>query len=493
MSNTLIPGVRVPAGGLLLGDEIVTSSTGGTYEHVFAATGEVNATVALAGAEEVDRAVQTAKKAQREWLRIGPEARRDLLNKYADLVETQLDELTTLNVHDNGMPLLVSGLQPATLVRYLRYYAGYADKAHGESAPGTTTFDLNLIEREPYGVVGVILPWNGPMFQIGMSVAPALAAGNAVILKPSPLAPLTSLRVAELALEAGLPAGLFQVIPGSGSVAGDALVRNPGVGRIAFTGSVPTAKTILSAAAENMTPVGAELGGKAAAIVFADADLDQAAQIVGMNGPLGLSGQSCAASNRILVEDSAYDAFVEKLLGVVDSLPFGDPLNPSTFVGPVISENAADHILEAVEQARRTGGGELLRGGERAGGELANGWFVKPTIFGDFDNASILGQVEIFGPVAGVARFTTEAEAIAKANDTVYGLTNYVHTGEIGRGLRVAKQLESGTVWINQGADITPSGPYGGYKQSGLGRSGGLEGIHENMRIKNIRAGIPSV
>ncbi|MCG3754004.1 aldehyde dehydrogenase family protein [Amycolatopsis sp. Poz14] len=481
----------IPVGAMLIGDERVSDSSGGTHAHVFAATGETNARVALAGAAEIERAVSAAWRAQREWMGLGVERRRDLLLALADAVESELDSLVRLSVQDNAVPVSVSALQPATLVRYLRYYAGWVDKGHGQSVPGTAPSDVNLVEREPYGVVGVIIPWNGPLFQIGMNVVPALAAGNAVVLKPSELAPLTSLRFGELCREAGLPPGLLSVAPG-GAEAGEALVRHPGIRKIHFTGSTATARRIHAVAAENLTPVATELGGKAANLVFADADLDQAAQLAALSGPLGLSGQSCAAGNRILVQDTVYDEFAERFLTVVRNAAMGDPFAETTLVGPVISEAAADKILGVVEDAVRSKSGRLLAGGKRADGKLAAGFYVEPTVFAEVDTGSALGREEVFGPVASLIRFTAEDEAVAIANDTRFGLVNYVNTTDLARAHRVARQLESGTVWVNQGTDIGPTAPYGGYKQSGSGRSGGLEGLHQFQQVKNIRIGVPA-
>lgn len=470
--------------GVLIGDERITG-TEALHAHIYPATGLRNATVALAGAREIDRAVTTAWQAQREWIALTVDRRRDLLIGLADLVSQHVDELTALNVHDYGVPVSFAGTAHL-LDRFLRHFAGYVDKPHGVSSPVSNSFDVNLIEREPYGVVAVIAPWNGSLVVAASCVAPALAAGNAVVFKPSELAPLAALRFGELCLQAGLPPGLVNIVP-AGPEGGDLLVRHPGVRKIHFTGGGLTARAVLKAAAENLVPVVTELGGKSANIVFADADLDTAARLSAHQGPLMQAGQSCACASRILVHDSVYDAFTEKLLAAIGTAPVGDPFDPAVYVGPVISDAAANRILNAIEEADRTGAGTLLVGGERIGGELAQGYFIAPTVFGDVDNTSPLAQVETFGPVVSLMRFREDTEAVLMANGTPYGLNAFLHTRDLSRAHSVARQLEAGSVWVNQFSQISPQGPYGGYKQSGFGRTGGIEGLHEFLQIKNIR------
>lgn len=477
---------KLPSGALLIGDEWVTGASGGLYEHVYAATGRVNATIEMAGEPEIDRAVASSWDAHRQWMSLTVDRRRDLMIDLADAVHEHTDELTRLNVHDYAVPLTSSPVHPAQLERFLRYYAGFVDKAHGLSTPVSLLDDLNIVEREPYGVVGVIIPWNGPMYVIGMAVAPALAAGNAVVLKPPELAPLSSLRFGEICLEVGLPPGLVNVLPG-GPEAGDALVRHPGIRKVHFTGGGPTARKITVAASANLTPVATELGGKSANLVFADADLEAAAQLAAFQGPLGQSGQSCACGSRILVQDSAYDAFMEKFIAAVEGAPVGDPFDPSTMVGPVISQGAADRIIGVIDQAVEERMGELVTGGKRMAGDLADGFYIAPTVFAGVDNHAPLAELETFGPVVSVMRFKDEDEAVRTANDTDYGLNAFIQTTNLTRAHRVARQLEAGSVWVNSGSDIIPQGPYGGYKQSGVGRAGGVEGLNEFQQVKNIR------
>nr|MDT0522189.1 aldehyde dehydrogenase family protein [Streptomyces sp. DSM 41633] len=280
--------------------------------------------------------------------------------------------------------------------------------------------------------------------------------------------------------------GLVAVVPADAD-GGDALVRHRGIGKIAFTGGGVTARKVLQAAATNLTPVVTELGGKSANIIFADADLDLAASLSAHQGPLMQSGQSCACASRILVHDAVYDEFLEKFLGIVGAARIGDPMDPATTFGPVISQAAAERILAAVDTAVSSGAGELLLGGKRIDGD---GYYVEPTVFGGVDNASELAQLETFGPVVSVMRFRDEDEAVQIANDTPYGLNAFVQTTDLNRAHRVARRLESGSVWINQFSQISPQGPYGGYKQSGSGRTGGIEGLNEFQQVKNIRIAV---
>ena len=482
---TATSAVELPT-SLLIGDERVSDASGGTFDHVFPGTGAVNATVTMAGAEEVDRAVRSAAQAQREWQAMPVDRRRDLLIALARAIQAASDELGVLNVHDYAVPIAMSPGTAGLLARFFEYYAGWIDKVTGQTAPVPHSPDINMIEREPYGVVGVIVPWNGPLVGVGMAVAPALAAGNAVVIKPPELAPLATLRFGALCREVGLPPGLVNVIPG-GPSAGEALVRHPGVAKIHFTGSGATAKKIAVAAADTLKPLSLELGGKSANVVFADADLDRAVMIAAFMGPLTQSGQSCACGSRILVERGIYPEFLDRLAEAVEHVPLGDPFDPSTVMGPVISQTAVDRIMGAIGDAVKHGTGRLVSGGNRLGGDLAAGYYIEPTIFADVPNDSPLARIETFGPVVSVMPFDTEDEAMALANDTDFGLVAYAHTSSFERAHRVARRLQAGSVWINTYSDIQPSGPYGGYKQSGYGRLGGVEGLHEFTQVKNTR------
>lgn len=475
-------------GGLLIAGDRVNRSSGGTHQHTYPATGRPNATVHLAGAAEIDEAVASAWRAHREWMSLTADRRRDLLIDLADAVHERLDELARLNVHDYAVPISFAH-NAIILERFLRHFAGYVDKPHGLSTPVAESFDVNLVEREPYGVVGVITPWNGALVVIAACVAPALAAGNAVVLKPSEVAPFAALRFGELCVAVGLPAGLVNVVP-AGPEGGDALVRHPGIRKVHFTGGGATARKVVEAAATNLTPVVTELGGKSAMIVFDDADLGAAAILSAHQGPLIQSGQSCACASRILVHESVYDAFAEGFVGTLRAAKAGDPFDPGVVFGPVISQAAADRIIAEIDDAVTTKAGELLTGGTRLGGKLAAGYYIEPTAFGGVDNASTLAQTETFGPVVSLMRFGDEAEAVRIANDTPYGLNAFVQTRDVSRAHRMARRLEAGSVWINTFSDISPQGPYGGFKQSGFGRTGGLEGLYEFLQVKNIRIGM---
>ena len=491
LTSTVIDSIALPSGALLIGDQRVTDASGGNYEHVYPGTGRPNATIELAGPAEMDRAVTVARDAQRQWVSYSVDRRRDLLMGLADLVAERAAELTRINACDYGVPVTMAG-NSALTERFLRYYAGYIDKAHGLSTPVSGSFDVNIVEREPYGVVAVITPWNGPLVVIGSAVAPALVAGNAVILKPSELAPLAPLRFGELCLEAGLPPGLINVLPAKAE-GGQALVAHPGIGKIHFTGGHDTARQVLRTAADNLTPVIAELGGKSANLVFADADLDSAATLAAFQGPLVQSGQSCACASRILVQDSVYDMFLQKFLAAVQSAPVGDPLRCDVLFGPVINEIAAERILAVIDDTITQKTGELVLGGHRIGGELANGFYIEPTVFAEVDNSTELAQQETFGPVVSVMRFRDEDHAIELANDTQYGLNAFVQTTNLRLAHRVARRLEAGSVWVNTHSDIEPQGPYGGYKHSGFGRSGGPDGLYEFLQAKNIRIGMAAM
>lgn len=470
---------------MIIGGDRISTSSGGEHQHIYPATGRPNATVALAGADEIDRAVRSAADAQQEWMSLTCDRRRDLLIDLADAVHENLDEFKALNVQDYAVPISYAGTA-VLLERFLRHFAGYSDKPHGASTPVAASFDVNIVEREPYGVVGVITPWNGALVVTGSCVAPALAAGNAVILKPSELAPLAALRFGELCIDAGLPAGLVNVVP-SGPDGGDALVRHPGIRKIHFTGGGATARAVIAAAATNLTPVVAELGGKSANIVFADADLDRAVQLSAHQGPLMQSGQSCACASRVLVHESVYADFLERFVAVIESATVGDPFDPSVRFGPVISQAAVERILNVIAASEADGAGRLITGGRRIDRE---GFYLEPTVFGEVDNTSALAQTETFGPVVSVIPFADDAEAVDIANNTVYGLNAFVHTRELTRAHRVARRLQAGSVWINQFSEVSPQGPYGGYKHSGFGRTGGLDGLYEFLQVKNIRIGM---
>jgi acyl-CoA reductase-like NAD-dependent aldehyde dehydrogenase len=473
-----------PRPGLLIGDRLVTNTSGGEHEHVYPATGKPTVRVPLAGAPEIDDAVRAARAALPEWRSWTVDRRRDAMLRFAALVRQQEDQIARLSVVENGMPIWMASEGPQDIANAFTYNAGWADKIAGEVIATWPEPALDYTLVEPYGVVGIIIPWNGPVPSLGMTLAPALAVGNTVVLKPSRPAPFSALRVGQMLLEAGFPPGVVNVVPG-GPEAGDALVRHPGVDKIHFMGSSAVAREVLAAALGNLTPVTLELGGKSANIIFADADLPSAAELA-ISAVVYMSGQACLIGTRVLVEAPVYDQVVELSKTMVEQIPVGDPSLPATKMGPVISQEACDRVLGVVERAQRKREGRLVTGGRRLDGDLADGYFIAPTIFADVDNSSDLAQREIFGPVMSMQRFDTEAEAIAIANDHPYGLAAYVQTNDLRRAHRMAAALEVGNVWVNGFPGLHGSIPFGGTKQSGYGRLGGLAGIREFSRPKNV-------
>ncbi len=472
---------RLADQGHLIGDEWCPSDAAGTYRHRYAATGRVQADIGLAGAHDVDRAVAAARAAAPSWAGLAPGRRASLLYGLAQLIDDHRAEAAELAALDNGTP--VSIINPGRYTAsWVRYYAGWADKLAGEvHREGTHEVAVRL---EPYGVIAVMPPWNGSMMGMGQKCGPALAAGNTVVVKPPEIAPFGMLRFAELAREAGIPAGVVNVVVG-GADTGAHLASHAGIDKISFTGGIETARALMSSAAGNLTPLTLELGGKSPNLVFPDADLDVAASVAALAGTALLSGQGCALPTRLYLHEDVYDEVVDRLLARLAALRIGDPLDPDTFVGPVVTERAMERILGVIGQAR-SDGATLLTGGVRMGGELADGWFVAPTVFGDVDQASALAREEVFGPVQAVLRFSSEEEAIAKANDSVFGLAAYVHTQDPSRIERLTTELQVGTVVVNGMGGMSAATPFGGYKQSGFGREGGRAGIEEMVQTKAV-------
>jgi aldehyde dehydrogenase (NAD+) len=472
---------RLASRGHLIDGVWRASADGGTYRHCNPATGQVQAEVGLAGVTDVDDAVRSARAAQEEWGTRSPGARAAVLFRLADLLDAHATEAAELAALDNGTP--VSVMKPgAYAASWVRYYAGWCDKLQGEIIPSGR--GRHSVRLEPFGVIAAIPPWNGSMMGMGQKCGPALAAGNAVVAKPPELAPFGMLRFAELALEAGLPPGVLNVIVG-GPTTGAALVGHDDIDKISFTGGSATGRTLMQTAARSLTPLALELGGKSPNIIFSDADLDAAAAMAAYAGPALLSGQGCALPTRLYVQAEVYDYVTAKVVETVKALPVGDPLDPATLVGPVVSEAAMERILGVMEQAEADGA-ELLVGGSRLGGELAAGWFVAPTVFGEVDHDSDLARNEVFGPVLAVLRFHTEEEVLAKANDSDFGLSAYLQTRDVERIDRFVRRLVAGTVAVNGMGRSTPAAPFGGTKSSGFGREGGRAGIEEMVRQKTV-------
>jgi aldehyde dehydrogenase (NAD+) len=468
---------------LLIGEDRLTSTTSDRFAHVNPATGQVQAEVVMAGEEEVERAVASAVAAQKVWWSWRPDERRNALWRLAGLVRQDGEEVSQLLMLEAGIPITMAAGLPRRAGDYLEYYAGLADKIEGQVIPifPEQAFDYTL--PEPYGVVAAISTWNGGISSLSRKGGAALAAGNAVVVKAMELAPFSAVRFGELALQAGLPPGLVNVIVG-GPEAGAALVRHPDVRKVSFTGGVETARKILATAAESITPVVLELGGKSGSIVFADADLEAAARFSGAT-PMGLAGQACVSPSRLIVHESIHDELLERAAAVTRALPVGDPLEAATVVGPVVSETQYDRILAMIDRARRSERGRVVTGGG-AVGDLGDGYFIEPTIFDGLTSEDYIAQEEVFGPVLSVITFSDEEEAIALANDTRYGLAGYVHTTNLQRAHRVAAKLDAGYISVNGFAALPASAPFGGNKISGIGKEGGRAGLDEFLHVKNV-------
>lgn len=473
----------LPRRALLIGDRFAESASGGTHTHIYAATGQPTGDVPLAGAVEVDEAVAAARKAAPAWAGMSPDQRRDCLIRLANLLRENAAELTRLSVIDNSIVLATQQYGPHVAADLFLYNAGWTDKIGGELIATWPGNALDYTMDEPFGVVAVIIPWNGPVYALGMVLAPALAAGNTVVVKPPELAPYAALRFGELCLEAGMPPGTVNMVPG-GPAAGAVLSAHPGIDKISFTGSGETARHILASVARTMTPVQLELGGKSASIVFEDADLD-AFTPLGLSGVINNCGQGCINPTRLLVHRSRYKEVLQRLEAVAAQLPIGDPSDPATVIGPVVNARAADRIAAIIARARDSGA-RLITGGERMGGELARGYFIQPTIFADVDPQAELAQTEVFGPVLAVMPFDSDEDAMCLANDTEFGLAAYIWTQSLKRAHRCAAALVAGNVWVNGFTGIPASAPFGGVGSSGVGRLGGKYGIREFTRPKNV-------
>jgi acyl-CoA reductase-like NAD-dependent aldehyde dehydrogenase len=477
----------VPTVHLHIGGQALAEGSGGVYEHIFPATGEVQGPVPLAGLREVDSAVEAAHQAFQSWRTWQPAERGRVLRRFAELLEQEADELSRLSTLDIGMPVASNRSVVWIASTWANYYAGWADKIEGRvtSTPSQGR-ELAFTIPEPYGVVGIITTWNGPMSSIGMKMMPALAAGNAIVLKPSELTPYAIEHMTRLVREAGIPDGVVNVVFGGPEV-GEALVRNPNVQKVSFTGGPPTARKILAACAEGLKPAVLELGGKSPNIVFPDADLDLAITR-NTHGVIGvMSGQGCAIPTRMVIHDDIYDSVAERVVEMARSMPVGDPLDPRTLVGPVVTKAAQERIVGMIDRAQAEGAGKLLLGGGVPGGELSSGFYVEPTVFGDVDPASELAQVEVFGPVLCLMRFKTDDEAVAIADATEYGLSAYVYTHDLDRVKRMARDLKAGGVYANGAGPVAGCElPFGGVGISGLGREGGEEGLFEFLRTKSV-------
>lgn len=451
------------------------------------ATEEELATIPDATLEQVDQAVQAARAAFAEgpwWQEWGPGKRAQCLRRLAELCKAREKELAELEALDVGTPVsLARRLNAQALVRNLEYYASFADKVSGRVVPMSSRNQFDYTLREPYGVIASLIPWNTPLLFVGSKLGPALATGNVVILKPSEQACLSVLRVAELLPEAGFPEGVVQVLTG-GPEAGAALVRHPGVDKISFTGGCAIARKVLEAAAHSLKPTMMELGGKSPHILCEDADLDRAGMFLVMGG-LALTGQACAAGTRILVHHSLYEQTLQRIKEMAATIPLGDPLDPSTMLGPLVSQRQRERAQGFVERAKQAGA-HLYYQRELPGELKEKGFFMGPVIFTEVRREMEIWQEEVFGPVLVVVPFTREEEAVELANDTGYGLAAGIWTRNLGTAHRLAGRIRAGTIWINTYGMIPYTAPFGGYKQSGWGREGGEEVLEEYTQVKNV-------
>jgi aldehyde dehydrogenase (NAD+) len=470
---------------LLIGGRWVDAADGETYETTNPSNGFVLARLAKGSAVDVDRAVVAAREAlEGPWASVSPFDRQAILLKLADLVEENFAELATLDSLEFGGPISRTLLLRRRAVALLRYYAGQAVTIHGEtiqnSLPGAM---FSYTVKEPVGVVGAIIPWNGPLVVAIWKIAPALAAGCTVVLKPSEEASLAPLMFGELLVRAGVPDGVVNIVTGLGDV-GAALTSHPGVDKVTFTGSTETGKRIVHASADTMKRLSLELGGKSPNIVFADADLDRAVPGAAM-AVFANSGQICVAGSRMFVQDAVYDEFTQRVADFGAALKLGVSLDPTTELGPLVSNRQFEKVTSYIDSARSEGASALSSSGASRSPDGA-GYFVPPVVFADVTDDMTIAREEVFGPVIAAIRFSDVDEVIARANQSEFGLASGVWTSDIGKAQRVAARLKTGTVWVNTYQSMDPAIPFGGFKMSGFGRESGRQHIEEFLEVKSI-------
>jgi aldehyde dehydrogenase (NAD+) len=476
--------VHVSATKLLINNRWVPSVSGKTFATVDPSTGEEICQIAEADAADVDIAVSAARAAFEHgpWRKTQASERGRLLNRLADLIEKNADELAALEALDNGKPFAVAkAVDVAATAGCYRYFAGWADKIQGKTIPIDGNY-FCYTRLEPVGVVGQIIPWNFPMLMQAWKLAPALATGNTVVMKPAEQTPLSALRIAELIVEAGYPPGVVNMLPGYGPTAGAAIARHMDVDKVAFTGSTEVGHLIMEAAAKsNLKRVTLELGGKSPNIVFADTHLDEAVE----GAHFGLffnHGQCCCAGSRVFVEEKIYDQFVEKSGARARKRKVGNPFDPMTEQGPQVDQAQFDKVMGFIESGQSQGA-KLVCGGERVGDR---GYFIQPTVFADVQDDMKIAKEEIFGPVMSIIPFKSLDEVVARANRTEYGLAAAVWTRDIGKAHAVADSVRAGTVWVNCYNVLDPRAPFGGFKQSGIGRELGEYGLQQYTEVKTV-------
>ncbi len=472
---------------MLIGGEWVESASGKTFDTINPSTGEVLARVAEGDAEDINRAVTAARKAFESgpWPKLTPSQRGRLLWKVAELIEKNADELAQLETLDNGKPIKYSRAADVPLTAdHFRYFAGWATKIEGDTIPVSIPNMFTYTLREPMGVVGQIIPWNFPIQMAAWKLAPALACGNTVILKPAEQTPLTALRLGELICEAGFPEGVVNIVPGFGETAGAALAAHPDVDKIAFTGSTEVGKKILQASVGNLKRVTLELGGKSPNIIFPDADMKYAVRGA-MNAIFFNQGQVCTAGSRLFVQKSVYDEVLSGVTGYASKMKIGLGIDPNTELGPLVSQEQLERVTGYIETGKREGA-KPTTGGERAGGELANGYFVQPTIFDNVHDEMTIAREEIFGPVVVALPFEDVEEVAARANKSIYGLAAGVWTNDVKKAHKVAAALKTGVVWVNTYNQFDAAAPFGGYKQSGYGREMGHAVLDAYTQVKTV-------
>lgn len=467
--------------------------SGKTFQTINPATGKVLAEVADGGAEDIDLAVKAARRAfEGPWSKWRPAERQGAMLRLAELVDLHYEELATLDTLDLGNPITRTMANRKRAVALLRYYAGLATSTHGETIQSSFMphDSLTYTLKEPVGVVGAINPWNGPSGMAIWKLCPVLATGCTMVLKPAEQAPLSPLRLAELCMEAGIPEGVFNVVTGHGG-AGAALAEHPGVDKIAFTGSTEVGRKIVRASAGNLKRLSMELGGKSANIVFADADMDLAVPGAAM-AVFANTGQVCVAGTRLFVQRSIFDEFTERVAAYARTLRVGDPLDPETQMGPLVSAEQLDRVCGYLDIGREQGARALTGGARLMEGAYADGFFVPPTVFVDARDDMRIAREEIFGPVVTALPFDTIEEAIARGNDSEYGLGGGVWTRDLNTAHRIGKGLRTGTVWVNCYNVLDPAVPFGGYKMSGFGRESGNEHIQEYFETKAVMVKLDS-